>query len=521
METKRDTSRDGIRFRIEFFLMTHFHWFWALLQRNRFLNRILHRILVRMLLDKMPHRPNPYSTLSPYTSWDSLTDHSYKARYLAPVSEESIKSLPPVEEVAKLFLRKPGKEILSDKASILLPYFAVWFFEPIVNSDPKNPLKNFSTQEIDLIALYGKEKKTTDMLRSKVKGKLKSQMINGEEYPPYYYENGVVKEEFKDLPIILFDNYELPAEKKNKLFALGLPKGNRQLGTMMLSTVFLREHNRICDLLSKQYPAWDDERLFQTARNIVIILFLKVVVEDYINVISPYSPQLTADPLAFPNEPWFRPNWFSVEYDLLYRWHSLMPEKLVINGKSIPMMECLGNTDLLVNQGLGQAFENASVQPSGKIGVHNTPAFLMPVERSSIELGRIARLASFNDHRELASLPRYTEFNQITANKEVQEELKNLYGTVDRIEFYPGIFAEDPRKNDVAPNLMRVFLGIDAISQAFTNPMFAPRVFNKETFSPIGMEIIENTSNISDIVNRNTKKGDRKYRVSMALHYQS
>jgi prostaglandin-endoperoxide synthase 2 len=105
-------------------------------------------------------------------------------------------------------------------------------------------------------------------------------MINGEEYPPYYFENGVVKEEFKSLfksPDEVLPKYELEPAKKEKLFAMGKERGNVQIGYVMMNTLFLREHNRICDVLAAHYSGWDDERLFQTARNVVIVLLIKIV----------------------------------------------------------------------------------------------------------------------------------------------------------------------------------------------------------------------------------------------------
>lgn len=40
-------------------------------------------------------------------------------------------------------------------------------------------------------------------------------------------------------------------------------------GLMMYATLWLREHNRVCDLLKGEHPTWADEQLFQTARLIL------------------------------------------------------------------------------------------------------------------------------------------------------------------------------------------------------------------------------------------------------------
>lgn len=40
-------------------------------------------------------------------------------------------------------------------------------------------------------------------------------------------------------------------------------------GLFMMNTVMLREHNRVCDVLVEEHPEWEDEQLFQTAKNII------------------------------------------------------------------------------------------------------------------------------------------------------------------------------------------------------------------------------------------------------------
>ena len=37
-------------------------------------------------------------------------------------------------------------------------------------------------------------------------------------------------------------------------------------GCFLVSTLLLREHNRLCDILKRQKPGWDDEQLYQTVR---------------------------------------------------------------------------------------------------------------------------------------------------------------------------------------------------------------------------------------------------------------
>ena len=60
-----------------------------------------------------------------------------------------------------------------------------------------------------------------------------------------------------------------------------------------------------------------------------------------------------------------------------------------------------------------------------------------------------------------------------------------------------------------------LFRSFDAFSQALTNPLLGPRVFNEETFSAAGMEIIDATNSLSDIVQRNVPRPSKPHFVSM------
>jgi prostaglandin-endoperoxide synthase 2 len=165
--------------------------------------------------------------------------------------------------------------------------------------------------------------------------------------------------------------------------------------------------------------------------------------------------------------------------------------------------------------GLGPIFEAASEQPAGQIGLRNTPYELWYVEELSIEMGRAVQLQSYNDYRALSGTPRVTDFDQITGEVDLREQLRELYGSVDNIEFYVGLFAEEVPPNGVCPGLMGLMVALDAFSQVYTNPLLAPRIYNENTFSPLGMDVIRSTTTLSEIVNRNVPKRAGGYYVSL------
>jgi hypothetical protein len=68
------------------------------------------------------------------------------------------------------------------KSTALFGFFAQWFADGFLRTDPSDSRRNTSNHEIDLCQIYGLSDKDTEILRCKRKeraGELKSQTING------------------------------------------------------------------------------------------------------------------------------------------------------------------------------------------------------------------------------------------------------------------------------------------------------------------------------------------------------
>jgi peroxidase len=72
---------------------------------------------------------------------------------------------------------------------------------------------------------------------------------------------------------------------ENSQFLSGDVRINETVGVATLYTIFVREHNRICDRLLKVDSKILDEDLFQIARNYVVGLIQKIVFDDFLPIL--------------------------------------------------------------------------------------------------------------------------------------------------------------------------------------------------------------------------------------------
>jgi prostaglandin-endoperoxide synthase 2 len=488
---------------------------------------------VSLLANATEPRPRPLTMVGDYTSWISLTDRSFTGRHLPPAPAD--RPLPTEAQVLELFRRPPGREQPSVDTSVMFAMFAQWFTDSFLRTERSDWRKNTSTQEIDFCQIYGISEARTRMLRSMQGGRMKSQQIDGQEYPPFLFERTpsgafAVKPEFTGLhdEDFLLDVLLAGVSERQKelFFSVGLEHGNSTVGSTALDVLMVREHNRIAGLLAEEYeagreqPSWPrpmsaedlDERLFQTTRMIMTVLLLKLVVEEYIRHIAPHDPPLQVVPGMAAKKNWNRSSWIAVEFNLLYRWHMLVPDSVTTEDGVVDAKTFLrDNNELVIDRGIEWLMAQCSRSRADKIGLFNTPAFLTDrwhpdhpaVEERSIALMRFARLETYNAYRQRFGMPRKTSFADLTDDPVVQGRLAELYGDIDSLEWYVGIWAEDHPEDQIMGELLTAMVGYDAFTQALTNPLLAPRVFNENTFTRAGMKIIKRTRTLQQILARN------------------
>jgi prostaglandin-endoperoxide synthase 2 len=183
--------------------------------------------------------------------------------------------------------------------------------------------------------------------------------------------------------------------------------------------------------------------------------------------------------------------------------------------------ELVDNNPLVIARGIDTVIAQFSRQKASKIGLGNTPAFLVDrhpafpeqasVEERTVHLMREARLRPYNAYREAFGLGALSSFVDLTKDVALQATLESHYRDIDSVEWYVGIFAEDYPEHRMMGELLTTMVAHDAFTQALTNPLLARRVFNEQTFTKLGMEIIEETHCLQQIVARNSQNPSESY----------
>ena len=505
------------------------------------IRRAISRLAVGQLASATPSRPLSMSLWSPvarpsdpdrhgpvgdYASWPGLTDRTYSSRHLPPASQADIDALPSnaadpaaggVGPVTALFARAPGA-MRTDRSSVLFSYFAQWFTDSFLRTASDDRRRNTSNHQIDLCQIYGLTEDVTRMLRTFDGGRLCSQVVRGEEFLDSLYDvaadgTSTVSARYRALPHVqsgaldwIVAQLNVSPDRKARLYATGLERGNSSIGYVAMSTLFLREHNRLCDGLKPLYPAWDDERLFQTARMINIVMLLRIVVEDYINHIAGHH-LFVLDNTYAEEQAWYRTNWMAIEFDLLYRWHGLVPETVTMAGTAYGPADFQTNNPLLERLGIEAVIDGASRERAGQIGLFNVPAFLLGAETRSLQMGRDFRLQGFNAYRERFGLPRLTGFDDLTSDATIEGALQALYRDIDQVELVVGLFAEEAKDGALFGLLMNVMVASDAFTQALTNPLLSRNLYTEDTFTAYGLAQIDATPSLQALVDRNVLQG--------------
>lgn len=152
---------------------------------------------------------------------------------------------------------------------------------------------NNATSYLDLNVVYGDNLDVSLQLRTREGGKLIAipsrtfnvTMDDGDTIE-YTLENFLPTHD--DLPDVPLDRLFIMFGNTEYSVVSGEHRVNVNIGVGLLHTLFLREHNRVCDelmdrnILWKLFPSIFDEVIYQRARHIVIAKYQKIVYDQFL-----------------------------------------------------------------------------------------------------------------------------------------------------------------------------------------------------------------------------------------------
>jgi peroxidase len=247
----------------------------------------------------------------------------------------------------------------------------------------------------------------------------------------------------------------------NQLFLAGDVRANENLLLTSMQTVFMREHNRLVDLIAVQQPGLNAEQQYQLARKIVGAEIQAITYKEFVPALlgngAPtvqgynYSVAVDASATQAFSHVAFRFGHSALSTNVQLADAGGAPTGTMTLGAISSTPNTLTNNPGLVDQllrgaalqvseeidlKLVNAVRNVMFGPPGAGGTD-----LMAVD---IQRGRDHGLPDYNTLRDSYNLPKFTSFNQITSNAAVAQQLSTLYnGDIDNVDAFVGGLAED------------------------------------------------------------------------------
>jgi hypothetical protein len=315
--------------------------------------------------------------------------------------------------------------------------------------------------------------------------------------------------------------------------------GNFWVGLALLHSLFMREHNAICEHLHDRHPDLDDQQLYDKARLVNSALMAKIHTVDW-------TPAIIAHPTSVVA---LRTNWWGLEGEQLdkrfgrfsssevlrgipgsptdhygvpyslteefvavYRMHPLIPDEFSLRSLdgdkdlatyTLPDLGALKVRERLSEVSMSDLFYSFGTMHPGAITLHNYPKFLQHFDRpdgSLIDLASIDILRTrergvprYNQFRRLFHLNPVASFEEITDDPVWAEELRKIYRDVERVDLMIGMYAEPkPPGFGFSDTAFRVFILM--ASRRLNSDRFFTRDYRPEVYTQDGLDWVEGNS---------------------------
>jgi Animal haem peroxidase len=316
--------------------------------------------------------------------------------------------------------------------------------------------------------------------------------------------------------------------------------GTWWVGLSMLHTLFVKEHNAICDHLKRLYPDWDDDKLFDHARLINAALMVKIHTVEWTPAILPHpatkiamntnwwgflgkdfkktigrlgDSELLSGIIGSSTNHHAAPYYLTEEFVSVYRMHPLIPDEFefyshldgkLLSKKPFSVSFSKQARDLMQQVGMPDLLYSFGVTHPGALQLHNYPAFLRNLTEDDGETFDLAAVdilrdrergvPRYNRFREIMGRDRVKSFEDITSNLQWAKELQEVYhNDIDKVDLMVGLFAEDiPEGFGFSDTAFRVFILM--ASRRLKSDRFFTEDYRSEIYTQFGLDWIDDNS---------------------------
>ena len=335
----------------------------------------------------------------------------------------------------------------------------------------------------------------------------------------------------------------LPPKDLEKFVDLSGVEGNFWVGLGLLHTLFMLEHNAICERLRREHPDWTDDRIYDKARLINAALMAKIHTTEW-------TPAIIAHPTTryalrvswsgFVGErlrrrlgrlgsgdllsgiPGSKTDHHGVPYSLteefvaVYRMHPLLPDEYTFHfldrdepprERAFAELGALHARDQLAEIGMANGLYSFGVAHPGEISLYNYPRSLQHLVRpdgSELDLAAVDILRSrergvprYNQFRRLFRLKPAESFEELTGDARVAEHVREVYGgDIERVDLMVGLYAErKPKGFGFSDTAFRVFILMAA--RRLKSDRFFTRDYTPEMYTQTGLNWIDENSMVT------------------------
>lgn len=294
-----------------------------------------------------------------------------------------------------------------------------------------------NTAYLDLSSVYGDTLERSQKLRTFKDGLL----ISHDDFLP---KNNII-------------NLDM-ANNNEHSYACGDVRCNENTILIGYHYLFHNEHNRLAKEYKKSYPYYSDEHIFQLARLHNMLQYQQIVYEEWLPLLIGQEPvNWESYKELYPND------FFST---VAFRFgHSAIPNHLLYNGEKQNLFDHFFKPHKVNASNINAYMKGITEVEQEEVDLEMVESLrnkMFQNEQQSLDLfslnvqrGRDHELLAFDKYYKHFTGIELTSFDQLTQNKTISNFLEMIYGSVECIDPFVGILAEDHANDSIAGLLIK------------------------------------------------------------------